>query len=131
MKRFHFIVLMLVVSAIAMIADAALASSTSLTLAIVGGTWTDQMQVFRRGLSKTREKLVWRYGKWAELTDIVDVAKYRKAGTYAGAISLPTPKNLIHVVKDFEREGGIYMDIPVLVPLTGKGKVGLATLRGI
>ncbi len=130
MKRFHFIVLMLVISAIAMIADAALASTTSLTLAVVGGTWTDQMQVFRRGLAKTMEKLVWRYGKWAQLTDIVDVAKYRKAGTYAGAISLPTPKNLIHVVKDFEREGGIYMDIPVLVPLTGKGKVGLATLRG-
>lgn len=122
--------LMLVISVVAMIADAALASTTSITLAVVGATWTDQMQLFRRGLAKTMEKLVWRYGKWAQLTDIVDVAKYRRAGTYAGAISLPTPKNLIHVVKDFEREGGIYMDIPVLVPLTGKGKVGLATLRG-
>jgi hypothetical protein len=130
MKRIPFIMLMLIVSAIALAVDAAFVSATGVSLAVVGGTWTDQMQIFRRGLSKQMEKLVWRYGKWAELTDIVDVKKYRAAGTYAGAMSLPTPKNLIHVVKDFEREGGIYMDIPVLVPLTAKGKVGLATLRG-
>jgi hypothetical protein len=130
MKKFPFIMLMFIVSVTALILDAAFVSATGLTLAVVGGHWTDQMQIFRRGLAKQMEKLVWRYGKWAQLTDIVDVAKYRKAGTYAGAMSLPTPKNLIHVVKDFEREGGIYMDIPVLVPLTGKGKVGLATLRG-
>ena len=130
MRKSFFMLLMIVVAVMAAALDAAFVSASSVSLAIVGGTWTDQMQIFRRGLAKQMEKLVVRYGKWAQLTDIIDVAKYRKAGTYAGAMSLPTPKNLIHMVKDFEREGGIYMDIPVLVPLTGKGKVGLATLRG-
>ncbi len=96
----------------------------------VGGMYTDQMQIFRRGLSRKLEKLTWRYGKWSKFTEIIDVKKYKEAGTYAGAMSLPAPKNLITVVKDFEREGGIYMDTPVLVPLTGKGKVGTAPLRG-
>jgi hypothetical protein len=97
---------------------------------VVGGTYTDQMQIFRRGLSKKLEKLVWRYSKWSKLTDIIDVKKFKEAGTYAGAQSLPTPKNLVGVYKDFEREGGIYMDIPIRTPLTGKGRVGAAPLRG-
>lgn len=96
----------------------------------VGGTFSDQMQIFRRGLSKKMEKLVWRYSKWSKLTDIIDVKKFKEAGTYAGAQSLPTPKNLVNVYKDFEREGGIYMDIPVRVPLTEPGRVGAAPLRG-
>lgn len=97
---------------------------------VVGGTWTENMALFRRGLSRKMEKLVWKYSKWSQLTDIIDVKKFKDSGTYAGAMSLPTPKNLIHVVKDFEREGGIYMDIPVSVPLTGKGRVGAAGQRG-
>lgn len=121
----------LIISAIVSIAmPAGYIPGSVLAAAVVGGTWTESMQIFRRGLSKKLEKLVWRYSKWSKLTDIIDVKKYRDAGTYAGAISLPTPKNLVHVVKDFEREGGIYMDIAVRVPLTGKGRVGAANLRG-
>jgi hypothetical protein len=97
---------------------------------VVGGMYSDQMQIFRRGLSRKLDLLTWRYGKWAKFTNMIDVKKYKEAGTYAGAMSLPAPSNLITVVKDFEREGGIYMDTPVLVPLTGVGKVGTAPLRG-
>jgi len=103
----------------------------SLAMALtVGGQYTDQMQIFRRGLNKKLDKLVWRYGKWAKWMDTIDVQKYKKLGTYAGGLSMPAPKNLVTVVKDFEREGGIYMDTPVLVPLTLPGKVGTALLRG-
>ena len=97
---------------------------------VAGGMYTDQMQIFRRGLNKKLDKLVWRYGKWAKWMDTIDVQKYKKLGTYAGGLSMPAPKNLVTVVKDFEREGGIYMDTPVLVPLTLPGKVGTALLRG-
>jgi hypothetical protein len=99
-------------------------------MATIGGQHTPDSFYFRRGLSKELEKLVWRYGKWNKFTDIIDVKKYKEAGTFAGSMSLPAPKNLITVVKDFEREGGIYMDTPVLVPLTGRGKVGTARLKG-
>lgn len=105
--------------------------SGSLILAnVIGGMYTPGMQVFRRGLSTKLERLVIRYGKWAKFTQFVDVKKYKEAGTYAGAMSLPTPKNLITVVKDFEREGGIYMDTPVLAPLIGPGSVGTQSARG-
>lgn len=123
--------LILVISAIiTVLAPGGFIPGLTFATLVVGGTWTDQMQIFRRGLSKKMEKLVWRYSKWSKLTDIIDVKKFKEAGTYAGAMSLPTPKNLVHVVKDFEREGGIYMDIPVRVPLTGAGRVGKAPLRG-
>jgi len=105
-------------------------TTASLAAIVVGGMYSDQMQIFRRGLSRKLDLLTWRYGKWAKFTNMIDVKKYKEAGTYAGAMSLPAPSNLITVVKDFEREGGIYMDTPVLVPLTGVGKVGTAPLRG-
>jgi hypothetical protein len=97
---------------------------------IPGGMYTPNMQVFRRGLSRKLERLVVRYGKWAKFTQFIDVKKYKEAGTYAGGLSLPQPKNLITVVKDFEREGGIYMDTPVLAPLIAPGTVGTEGLRG-
>ena len=97
---------------------------------VPGGMYTPNMQVFRRGLSRKLEKLVVRYGKWAKFTQFIDVKKYKEAGTYAGGLSLPSPKNLITVVKDFEREGGIYMDTPVLAPLISPGTVGTEGLRG-
>ena len=97
----------------------------------VGGMYTDKMQVFRRGLSRKLERLVTRYGKWAKFTEFIDVKKYKESGTYAaGGLSLPSPKNLITIVKDFERDGGIYMDVPVLAPLTAPGVVGTQGLRG-
>ena len=97
---------------------------------VPGGMYTPSMQVFRRGLSKKLERLVVRYGKWAKWTQFIDVKKYKEAGTYAGGLSLPAPKNLITVVKDFEREAGIYMDTPVLAPLIAPGTVGTEGLRG-
>jgi hypothetical protein len=117
---------------VCMLLDHSLLHQVGLMIAVItpGGMYSPDMQIFRRGLSRKLEKLTWRYGKWAKFTDIVDVKKYKEAGTYAGAMSLPTPKNLITVTKDFEREGGIYMDVPVLVPLTAKGVVGTAALRG-
>lgn len=98
--------------------------------AVIGGTWTPEMAIFRRGLSKKLEKVPYRVSKWSEWTQDVNVNKFKKADTYAGAMSLPKPSNLIYQIRDYQREGGIYMDIPVLVPLTGKGRHGSAPLRG-
>lgn len=98
--------------------------------AVIGGTWTPEMAIFRRGLSKKLEKIPYRYSKWADWTQDVNVKSFKQTGTYAGAMSLPKPQNIIYQLRDYEREGGIYMDIPVRVPLTGKGRVGSAPLRG-
>ena len=98
--------------------------------AVIGGTWTPEMALFRRGLSKKLEKVPYRVSKWADWTQDVNVNKFRKADTYAGAMSLPKPTNLIYQIRDYQREGGIYMDIPVQVPLTAQGRVGSAPLRG-
>lgn len=122
--------ILIVASIISVVLPGGYIPGLTIAAVVVGGTWSESMQIFRRGLSTKLEKLVWRYSKWSKLTDIIDVKKFKESGTYAGALSLPTPKNLIHVVKDFEREGGIYMDIPVRVPLTGKGRVGAAPQRG-
>lgn len=120
----------IVVAAVCVLAQYLTFDGVVLAAAPTAGMWDEKMQTFRRGLSRKLEKLVWRYGKWSKLTDIVDVKKFKETGTYAGAMSLPTPKNLIHVIKDFEREGGIYMDIPVLVPIGGRGRMGRQGLRG-
>ncbi len=98
--------------------------------AVIGGTWTPEMAIFRRGLSTKLEKVPYRVSKWADWTQDVNVNKFKKARTYAGAMSLPKPTNLIYQIRDYERMGGIYMDIPVRVPLTGKGRFGSAPLRG-
>ena len=98
--------------------------------AVIGGTWTPEMALFRRGLSKKLEKVPYRVSKWADWTQDVNVNKFKKADTYAGAMSLPKPTNLIYQIRDYQREGGIYMDIPVQVPLTAQGRVGSAPLRG-
>ena len=97
---------------------------------IVGGQWTDQMQLFRRGLGKKMHKLVWYYGKWAKVTGMIDVQKFKQAGTYSGALTLRPSGKLIDVVRDFMREGGLYMDVPISVPLTGQGRHGSANLEG-
>jgi hypothetical protein len=130
-RRILFAATFGLVALVCLVLDASNAlQNVSFATLVVGGMYTDAMQIFRRGLSTKIEKLTWRYGKWAKFTDIINLKKYKEAGTYAGAMTLPAPKNLVTIVKDFEREGGIYMDVPVISPLTGAGKVGAAVLRG-
>jgi len=138
MKRFLgilFTVMLCVISAIALadlVGHLSGHSTNSVLLAevVVGGQFTDKTFHFRRGLGKKVEKLVWYYGKWAKFIGFIDVQKYKKAGEYAGATTLKPTGNLVDVVKDFEREGGIYMDMPISAPLTGIGRVGKQGLEG-
>lgn len=134
--RFAFVAILIVVSAVVVTDHLYSKNSTTIPTSViladaaVGGVWTDQMQLFRRGLSTKIQKLVWWYGKWSKLTGMMDVEKYKAAGVYAGTTSLRPTGKLIEVVKDFERMGGIYMDVPVVVPLTGQGRHGSAPQRG-
>jgi len=92
--------------------------------------YNDSMQVYRRALGKKVEKGVWQYGKLAQFTGFIDVAKYRKSGFYGGTMSLKPSGKVIDIRKDFETEGSLQMDIPILYPLTGQGVIGGQELHG-
>lgn len=98
---------------------------------IVGGQYTDSMVHFRRLLSKKLEKATWWKSKWSPFIGWIDKDKYKKVGSYgtSGVAFRPTG-NLIDVVKEFEREGSVYMDVPILYPLTNQPTFGAQRLRG-
>lgn len=121
----------IVLAIMAYILDSHFGTLSGVTMSVVvGGMYTDQMQVFRRGLQKKVERAVWRYGKWSQFIQTVDVKQYKELNQYAAGMGLPKPSNLAYAVKDFEREGGIYMDIPVLLPLIGPGQIGAQPSMG-
>lgn len=121
-------VLLMVVTA--MVLEAKTVSGLILGTVIVGGQWDSTMQLFRTGLSKKMHKMTWYYGKWSKLIGWIDVQSMKEAGTYAGSIQLKPTGNVIDVVRDYQREGGIYMEIPVQFPLRGQGRYGSAQLEG-
>ncbi len=97
----------------------------------VGSLYTDQMQVYRRLLAKEMEKAVWFKSKWTPYIGFLDYDKFKKANPYASPSRYMKPTgNVIDVAKEFSRDGGIDMDIPIIYPLVGKGVSGIAPLRG-
>jgi Protein of unknown function (DUF4043) len=126
----YFRIFLLAVLLAAAFCDSQTSASGLVMANVIGGLWTPNMQLFRRAVGKKVEKLVWRYSKWNQFIEMVDVKEYKEAGTYAGARGIQFEGNLIHMVKDFEKFGGIYMDIPVEVPLTGPGTYGAQELKG-
>lgn len=102
----------------------------SVMVAVMGGMWNEGMSLYRKGLSKKMERAVWLKSKWARFTGIMDVDNFKKAGSYGGTTSLSLSGNLIDVRKEFEREGGGEMEIPVMQPLTNPPTFGTKPMRG-
>jgi len=103
----------------------------TLATVVVGGQYTDAMTHARRILSAKAHKLVWYKSKWSKFISLMDKDKFKKNNSYAGSTMFMKPSgNLITMYKEFDKQGGIYMDIPVTMPLTGLPTYGGKRLRG-
>lgn len=96
-----------------------------------GSLYTKEMKIYRDLLSKEIEKAVWWKSKWTPFIGLLDYDKFKKNNPYASAPNLMKPSgNVIDVAKEFMRDGGVTMDIPIIYPLIGTGVSGTSPLRG-
>lgn len=104
-------------------------SVVSLAIAVVGGQYSPDMQVFRVNLQTKVGKEVWWKGRLSQLTAFIDYEKFQSTGGLGivkGSNGLDA--SIIYMVRDFKSKKGIKIDIPLRRPLTGQGRIGTAPL---
>jgi len=98
---------------------------------VVGGLYTPDMVHYRKLISKKVNKEIWYKGKMSKLLSVIDYDKFEKTGRYAALKDSPMPNGgIINLIRDFKSKKGVEMDIPMIRPLTGHGKIGSARLKG-
>lgn len=102
------------------------------TLALVtpGGIVNPDVFHFRTNLEKKVGKEVWWKGKIGAMSSFIDYDKFVKTGQF-GAVpgSMQPTEAIVHIVRDFKSKKGAKLEVPLLRPLTGQGKIGTATLK--
>jgi hypothetical protein len=87
-------------------------------------------QLYRRGLAAKVDKLIWTKGTFSRFVGIMQGEKYQAALPFGGAQLLKPSGLPFDLRRELETTGGYELDVPVAVPITGKGRVGGATLVG-
>ena len=100
----------------------------------IGGMYTSDMQAYRRILSKKMEKATWSpISFWGNFMGFIgSKSSYPESvnlGTGMTRFASPTGKP-IEVLTNFQHEGGVHMDVPVMYPLTELPKYGDSQVLG-
>ena len=77
-------------------------------------------------------KEVWWRGKLGRFTAFIDYQLYKETGSLGTRKGSPKlTQSIIHMVNDFKStRRGVKIDIPLKRPLTGSGRIGVASLSG-
>lgn len=130
-KSFVMVLSLLLLASIAAIYNAGPSAGILAVSAVPGGYLDPSVQLFRVNLGKTVGYEVWLRGKLSKYISMIDHVKYKDTGQFAGVKgSLAPQAAIVHLVRDFEKEGGIDYEMPILRPLTDQGRIGVAPVSG-
>ncbi len=104
-----------------------------IAVAAAGGMYTTDMQTYRRLLAQKMQFVTWNVPLWAQFMGFIGGKKnmFEEQYKFATIKTIPKPTGKpIEVLQDFMYQGSGDMDIPVVYPLTGKGKSGSVSLIG-
>ena len=100
-----------------------------LATAVTGGMYDPSVQIFRTNLGLKTGKEVWWRGRFSQLMSFIDHVKFKETARYTAVQGSRAPNEaVIHVIRDFEKKGGIDYEFPIRHPLTGQGRIGAAPL---
>jgi len=101
--------------------------------ATLGGTiGNTSKELYRINLQKTVNLQIWLKSKLSQMLSVIDYDKFKKTGTYGSvkdSYSKLPKQAIVHVIRDLKSNGGVELEIPILVPMKGKGVTGTQVLE--
>lgn len=126
-----FVLSLLLFSTIAAAYSVGPSTSVLAMAAVTGGYLDPTVVLFRTNLGKTVGYETWFRSKLSKYISMIDHVKFKDTGQFSAVKGSIAPQAaIVHLVRDFDANGGVDYEQPILRPLTGQGRIGTAPISG-